>query len=577
MLLALGCTINPDPTTKATDSGDDMKITAKGFDERRAALLQVGAWQDKTIVDYLDQAVAAVPDKAAVVAYRVADDERTELSYRRLNELATRLAAGLVGMGVGKGDVVACQLPNWWQLTLLSLACARIGAVINPLMPIFRERELRFMLGHAETRVFIIPSSYRGFDYPAMVACIREDLPVLEHVLVVGGEGEDSFERVLLDRAWETEMDVQALFAERQAGADDIAQMLYTSGTTGEPKGVLHTYNTLFSNVVPYADRLGLNAEDRVMMASPLAHQTGFLYGVLMPVYLRATAVLQDLWDPTYAMKVARIEQPTFTMASTPFLADLIDIAPKYPGQLDSLKVFVSAGAPIPGALVEKAAEVVNARIVSAWGMTENGAVTMTRLDDPVSRASSSDGVALPWMEVKVVNDRHEPVAAGREGNLLVRGASLFVGYLKRPELYQVDADGWFETGDLATQNAEGYIRITGRTKDVVIRGGENIPVVELENLLYKHPAIASVALVGCPDLRLGERLCAYVTLHDGYELLPLEEVASYLAAQGVSRNYLPEYLEVMSELPRTPSGKIQKFKLRELAQQVQIAPAKRS
>src|SRR5690606_28561433 len=306
---------------------------------------------------------------------------------------------------------------------------------------------------------------------------IRDDLPVLEHVLVVDGEGEDSFERVLLDCAWETEMDVQALFAERQVGADDIAQMLYTSGTTGEPKGVLHTYNTLFSNVVPYADRLGLNAEDRVMMASPLAHQTGFLYGVLMPVYLQVTAVLQDLWDPAYAVKVAYAEKPTFTMASTPFLADLIDIAPKYPGQLDSLKVFVSAGAPIPGALVEKAAKVVNARVVSAWGMTENGAVTMTRLDDPVSRASSSDGFALPWMEVEVVNDQHEPVAVGQEGNLLVRGASLFVGYLKRPELYQVDADGWFETGDLATKNAEGYIRITGRTKDVVIRGGENIPV----------------------------------------------------------------------------------------------------
>src|SRR5690606_2628176 len=195
----------------------------------------------------------------------------------------------------------------------------------------------------------------------------------------------------------------------------------------------------------------------------------------------------------------------------------------------------------------------------------------------PVSRASSSDGIALPWMEVEVVNDQHEPVAVGQEGNLLVRGASLFVGYLKRPELYQVDADGWFETGDLATKNAEGYIRITGRTKDVVIRGGENIPVVELENLLYKHPVIAAVALVGCPDPRLGERLCAYVTLHNGYEPLSLEGVASYLSEQGVSRNYLPEYLEVMAELPRTPSGKIQKFKLRELAQQVQIAPAKRS
>ena len=552
-----------------------MKITNSDFPQRRARMIATGAWQDKTIADYLDQAVAAAPDKTALVNYRVASDERIELSYRQLNDLVTRVAAGLVGLGVGKGDVVACQLPNWWQLTVLTLACARIGAVINPLMPIFRERELRFMLAHADTRVFIIPRAYRNFDYPGMVSGIRADLPALEHVLVVDGEGEDSFEQVLMERAWEAEMDTKALFAECQAGADDIAQMLYTSGTTGEPKGVLHTYNTLFSNVRPYAERLQLGTDDVVMMASPLAHQTGFLYGVLMPVYLQATAVLQDLWDPRYAVKVAAAEKPTFTMASTPFLADLIDIAPQFPGQLDSLKVFVAAGAPIPGALVEKAAQAVSARVVSAWGMTENGAVTMTHLDDPVSRASSSDGVVLPFMEVRVVDEQRQALAVGQEGDLQVRGASNFVGYLKRPELYQVDDEGWFETGDLATIDKDGYIRITGRTKDVVIRGGANIPEVELENLLYKHPAVAAVALVGAPDPRLGERMCAYMTLHDGYTELSLEEVTQYLSGEGVSRNYLPEYLEIMAELPRTPSGKIQKFKLREMAELVRLVPAK--
>ena len=551
-----------------------MEIISSDFAQRRVDMVTSGAWQDKTIVDYLEQAVAAAPDKAALVSYQVAADQRTELNYRVLNELTTRVAAGLVGLGVAKGDVVACQLPNWWQLTVLTLACSRIGAIINPLMPIFRERELRFMLAHADTRVFIVPQNYRNFDYPGMVNNIRADLPSLTHVLAVGGEGEGSFEQVLLERAWETEMDTSSLFAERQLGPDDVAQMLYTSGTTGEPKGVLHTYNTLFSNVRPYAERLQLGADDVVMMASPVAHQTGFLYGVLMPIYLQATAILQDLWDPRYAVKVAAAEKPTFTMASTPFLADLIDIAPQFPGQLDSLRVFVAAGAPIPGALVEKAAQAVNARVVSAWGMTENGAVTTTYLEDPVSRASSSDGVVLPFMEVRVVDEQQQVLPAGQEGDLQVRGASNFVGYLKRPELYQMDSEGWFETGDLATIDKDGYIRITGRTKDVVIRGGENIPVVELENLLYKHPAIAAVALVGSPDPRLGERMCAYITLHGGYTELSLEEVTQYLSAEGVSRNYLPEYLEVMAELPRTPSGKIQKFKLREMAEQLSLAPA---
>jgi cyclohexanecarboxylate-CoA ligase len=311
-------------------------------------------------------------------------------------------------------------------------------------------------------------------------------------------------------------------------------------------------------------------------MASPMAHQTGFLYGLMMPIYLQTTAVLQDTWDPLYAVKVAAAEKPTFTMASTPFLADLIDIAPSHRDALASLRIFVAAGAPIPEALVEKAGSAVNAQIISAWGMTENGAVTVTRPEDGAERAIHSDGVALPYMEVQVIDDHGQLVANGLEGNLMVRGASLFVGYLKRPELYGVDDHGWFATGDLARMDAQGYIRITGRTKDVVIRGGENVPVVEIENLLYKHPAISAVALVGCPDQRLGERMCAYVTLHDGHSSLTLEDITAFLLEQRLTKNYLPEYLEVLPALPRTPSGKIQKFKLREQAAAIRLGTAKR-
>ncbi len=312
-------------------------------------------------------------------------------------------------------------------------------------------------------------------------------------------------------------------------------------------------------------------------MASPLAHQTGFLYGVMMPVYLGTTVVLQDIWDAEYVARVIAAEKPAFTMAATPFLADLIKIAPQHEGELDSLRIFVSAGAPIPSALVEQAGKTLKAKIVSAWGMTENGAVTMTCPEDPAERASQSDGKALPWMDVKVADFQGNALPAGEEGNLLVRGASLFVGYLKRPELYGVDDDGWFGTGDLARMDPDGYIRITGRTKDVVIRGGENIPVVEVENLLYKYPGIADVALVGCPDDRLGERLCAYITLDDSVPDVSLEKIKEHLVKHQLSKNYLPEYLEVIEAMPRTPSGKIQKFKLREQAKTIRLEPAKRA
>jgi cyclohexanecarboxylate-CoA ligase len=545
--------------------------------ERRAAMLESGAWDDKIITDYLDEAVARAGDRNAIVGYRVTEDSRTALTYRQLNDTVTRMAAGLAAQGIQKGDLVACQLPNWWQTTALHLACMRIGATLNLLMPIFRERELRFMLNHGEAKLLVIPKIYRNFDYETMVDGILAELPKLETLLVIGGEGERSFEQRLLATDWENQQDTDALFASAKPDADDVIQILYTSGTTGEPKGVMHTSNTLLSNVRPFADRVHLSSDDSILMASPVAHQTGFLYGIMMPVYLGTTAILQDIWDADFVCKVIATEKPVFTMASTPFLADLVKTAPKHEGELDSLRIFASAGAPIPSAIVEQASKTLKAKIVSAWGMTENGAVTMTRPEDPAERASQSDGVALPFIEVKVTDFNGNPVGAGEEGNLMMRGASLFVGYLKRPELYGVDEDGWFSTGDLARMDEQGYIRITGRTKDVVIRGGENIPVVEVENLLYKFPGIADVALVGCPDDRLGERVCAYVTLDENRTDLSLDDVKNYLMEQKLSKSYLPEYLQVIEAMPRTASGKIQKFKLREQAKDIRVEPAKRS
>lgn len=544
---------------------------------RRNAMVAIGAWKDNIITDYLKAALDNHPDRPAVVSYQVATNTRTVLTYRELDQTATRMAVALASLGIERGDVVACQLPNGWQITALHLACVRIGAILNPLMPIFRERELRFMLAHSEARLLVIPKEFRGFDYEAMVDGLRPELTGLETVLVIGGDGERDFQRRLLNDAWEETVDTDALFRERQLGPDDVVQILYTSGTTGEPKGVMHTANTLFANVRPYADRLHLTADDSVLMASPLAHQTGFLYGLMMPIYLGSTAILQDIWDADYVCRVIAREKPAFTMAATPFLADLVKTAPKHEGELDSLRLFVSAGAPIPSAVVEQAGRVLKARVLSAWGMTENGAVTLTRPEDPPARASQSDGRVLPFMELRIADFEGHTLPAGEEGNLWVRGASQFVGYLKRPDLYSTDADGWFATGDLARMDEDGYIRITGRTKDVVIRGGENIPIVEVENLLYQFPGIVDVALVGCPDDRLGERVCAFVTVDDTATDLTLAQVNRFLLDQKLSKSYLPEYLEVIEAMPRTASGKIQKFKLREQAKDLRLAPAKRS
>ncbi len=518
-------------------------------------------WGDLILIDYLERCLAEIPDKSAIVDFNSMTQTETRLSYRELAARTDRMGAGLIRLGVKKNDVVSCQLPNWWQFTALALACGRIGAVINPLMPIFREREVKFMLALAQSKVIVVPREFRSFDYPAMVRSIRPELPELRHLLVIGGEGDEDFDNHLLqpDTAANTQ------FAARRPTADDVMQLLYTSGTTGEPKGVMHTANTLLSNLRPYAERLQLGRQDVVLMASPMAHQTGFMYGLMMPIMLGATAVLQDIWDPKLAAKRIGDEKVTFTMASTPFLSDLTDVVGAGGHDVSSLRIFLAAGAPIPRVLVERATQALKANIISAWGMTENGAVTTTKLDDPPEKTFHTDGCPLSGMEVRVTNSANEPLPAGEEGQLKVRGCSNFVGYLKRPHLYGHDADGWFDTGDLARLDADGYIRITGRSKDIIIRGGENIPVVEIEGLLFRHPAIQAVAIVGFPDPRLIERACAFVVLKAG-QTLSQEEMTRFLEQQKLAKQYMPERLEIVEDLPRTPSGKVQKYKLREMA-----------
>jgi cyclohexanecarboxylate-CoA ligase len=522
-------------------------------------------WPQRVLTDYLDDAVNRHPDKAAIVDYNSMSGKATTLTFRQLQRIVGRMAAGLASMGVKKGTIVACQLPNWWQFVALYLACVRLGAIINPLMPIFRQRELRYMLGFAEAEVMVVPQLFRGCDYPAMIAEIRADLPRLAHLLVIGGSGEDSFERRLLDRRWEDEVDLIALFARQAASPNDITQLLYTSGTTGDPKGVMHTSNTLLSILTKYEERLGLGGNDIIFMASPMGHQAGFMYGLMMGPMLGAKLVLQDIWNADQAALLIQDEAVTYTMGSTPFLADLTDSTAVDHTEMSSLRTFVSSGAPIPSTLVQRATQRLGARIISAWGMSENGSVTTTVPGDPDDRIFGTDGVALPGIEVRVVDGNGKPVATGVAGRLQCRGISMFVGYFRRPDLSQPTPDGWFDTGDLARMDADGYIRITGRAKDIIIRGGENIPVVEIENLLYRHPAVRQVAIVGVPDPRLGERACAFVVLREGVHL-DFAEMLAYLEQQQLARQYLPEYMEVLPQMPMTVSGKIQKFQLRELA-----------
>ena len=527
--------------------------------ERLAREANAGFWPDRTINDYLNDTLVSRPDARYLTAYRADQAEPVTLTYSELSSIVDDIAAQLGRIGVQHGDVVSFQVPNWWQFIAIHLACVRAGAISNPLMPIFRERELEFMVGRSGSKVLIVPKTFRGFDHEKLAKRMKEKLAGLEHVVVIDGNDKDAFESVLLRSPRRGPKNDQPGLQ-----PNDIMKIMYTSGTTGEPKGVMHTSNTILSSMAGATDRLGLTRSDVFFMPSPFGHSIGFCYGILMSLYLGAEIVTMDVWDPVGAADIIERHDVAFMFGATPFLSDLVNLPGMEGRKLGHFKTFLTSGAPVPPALVERATLVFGADVLSGYGMTELGLVCAVMSADP-DRGRETDGCVLPHVEVRVVDAAQQQVARGTEGELQCRGSSMFVGYYGRPDLYERDEHGWFSTGDLAKMDEDGYIRIVGRSKDIIIRGGENIPVVEVENLMHEMPQINEVAIVGMPDKRLGERGCAFVSLHNGTDLT-LSQVTDFLDSRNLARQYLPEKLVIIDSLPKTPAGKVQKFELRELA-----------
>jgi cyclohexanecarboxylate-CoA ligase len=520
-----------------------------------------GLWAGRVITDVLDEVAAATPDKAAAI------DARGRITYGELKRLSDRAALGLLELGVRPGDVVSFQLPNWIEFLVVHFAVTRIGAVNNPLIPIYRDREVGFMVGLAKSKVIVVPQEFRGYDYPGMVARLRGDWPEMTHVLVIDGPTTDTQTSwaEFIDTPWEERRDPGEL-AGLRPDPDDVTLVIFTSGTTGEPKGVMHTHNTLVAANAPLPERLGVSRDSVIHRASTFAHLTGFLYGVRLPTQVGgATAVYQDVWDAGRFVDLVEEHRISYTSAATPFLHDTLSAPGLADRDLSSLKLFCCMGAPIPRAIVREAKQKLpGLTVLGGWGQSEDALVTLGIPGDPEEKIVERDGYPWPGMEIRAVDFDGTPLPAGREGRLQVRGPFLFVGYAERLEMTRASFDGdWFDTGDVAVVDEDGYLNITGRTKDVIIRGGENIPVAYIENVLYEHPGLAGVAVVGIPDPRLQERAYAVVTLEPGVEGFTMEEMKAFLDEKGVARQYWPERLEVVSELPRTASGKIQKFQLR--------------
>lgn len=481
------------------------------------------------------------------------------LKYRELNRLADRAAQGLIDLGVEPGENVAYLLPNGWEFVALTLAIWKAGAVACPMLPALREREIPFIMGKSKSKLLIIPAEYRGFRYKPLIESIRPELSGLQSLIVIEKRDPNDAAGCLGGLA-SREPDYEEL-ARRRPNAGDPAQLLFTSGTTGEPKGVVHTHGTLAHGCSAHAHGLGLTAEDTIWIPSPMAHQTGFLYGMGLALYLGAKQVCQAHWDVNIARAAIEEHGATFVQAAMPFLADLT--REERPPQ--GLRVFIATGAPVPRKLAQEAKERLSCKVAGGWGSTESCMISVGSVRDYSDFSWNSDGQVIAGREMKVTDEDGRALPPGQEGLFKVKTPAMFTAYLDHPEWYEaaVDAEGFFNTGDLAVIDEHGNVRLTGRVKDVINRGGVKIPVAEIENLLYQFEPLKDVAVVGMPDPRLNERICAYVTTIDPQRSLTLEDVTGYLKSQGVTKIYWPERLEIIGEMPRTTTGKIQKYILR--------------
>ena len=519
-----------------------------------------GQWRCTPLRALLKAAASQRPDRVAAIDRSSGATGSRRLTYAELDERAHRYARGLHGLGVRAGEFVAVMLPNQADFAALIFAINELGAVYSGIPVAYGEREVEVILMRTRARVVVVAETFGSNDPHRLVQGLRDGLPSLEHVVVAGSSvaaGTTTLESLL------HAPDVDA----PPADARSVCHVGFTSGTTGEPKGVLNTHQTLqavLDNWVRHVGRDSLGDPLVNLIASPVGHHTGFLWGVLLTTYLQGTAVYLDRWVPDEGARVIREEEITTMFSAPTFLQDLLLTDLPHDAEC-SLRTVVLAGAPVPRSLPTVAGEMFGCFVCPAWGMTELG-IGISCAPHLPAEALATDGVPVPGTEVSIVGtegDRQD-VPPGAIGALRIRGAGLFLGYLDLPAATAeaIDRDGWFATGDTARRTEDGYVALEGRIKDIVIRGGENIPVAVVESLLFLHPDIVEASVVGVPDVRLGERACAVVVPSRGVTPT-LDGVCRFLVEQGLSKHFLPERLELVDELPQTPSGKIRKVELR--------------
>ena len=526
-------------------------------EDRAAAAVASGYWANRTVADHCAEWLVNKPDHVAVI------DGDLTFTFRQLHAQARQLASGLIAYGLKPGETIAFQLPNWHEAVVLNLAAAMAGLILAPMTPIYRDREIGFMIADSRARMMFIPELFRGYDYPAMMR--RLDLDIAVAVVRGNAAGFIAFSELLA-----TDGDVPL------AGSDpnDVKMIMYTSGTTGRAKGVLHTHNSLQAENRMRQVPLGLTDRDILYNPSTVTHVTGALYSLCLPFTLGCATILADIWDPAAAVAAMRRHRATGMMASTVFLEALTAEAKRQAEHLPDLRFYLCGGAQMRAETLTAASEqFTNCAFARVYGSTEVPNIT-TGITDRARLAECSETDGSIWeCEAKVVDPQSGvPLSTGSEGEIAARGPQMFLGYTREEDNDGAfTVDGFFRTGDLG-RIVDGFVTVTGRSKDLIIRAGENISPKEVEDILLRHPAIDDIAIVAMPSVRTGEMACAFIIPRDGASI-DVAEIARFLIAAGLAKQKIPERIEIVHELPRTAIGKVRKDVLRTIARDFASSP----
>jgi len=519
-------------------------------------------WINKTMSDFFDGTVKRYSDKEAIIF------GSQRITFNEFADHADALVSGLLKIGIRPKDLVSVQLPNWPEFCYLQVALGKIGAILGPLHMVFRERELLSMLKFCESKALVIPSEYRGFNYAETIRTLWPQLPDLKYVIVVGEnipQGMISFKELLSHDPNDGRKQIEELSVD----ANDLCYLNFTSGTEGIPKGFLHTFNTILGGYYYYTRTEGESEEElakKVILAhSPMTHTFGFVVAY-DPILNGSKIVLVERYDPGEALELLEKEKITHMFGTPAHIIGLLNHEKFGRYNLSSMREISIGGAPCPVELIKEIREKIGCYVTNIYGMGETIAHTKTRKNDPPELIFESVGKPIPGTEVGIFDDtRSNLLGIGEIGEIAYRGPFLFICYFKDPQRTEEtrNSEGWFFTGDMGVLDEKGYLRLAGRKKDLINRGGTKIFPDDIENILHLHPKILKAAVIGMPDYRLGEKVCAYIIPKKG-ETITLEEVVQFMESQKVMKYKIPERIEVVDEFPMLPSGKIKKESLRQ-------------